>query len=92
MLNGIADIQPFVADTFVSVEKFLLGIDWKTAKRDMNAEGYSFGKILEEVEQIHGNEYTGDLMHPPLLEALGRTCSARTCTTHFVHVTRYLRH
>ena len=78
--NGLAGIEPLVADALALVQTFLLGVDWNAPERNLEGESSSFGSILEVVARIHVNEQTRDLINPSLVEALERTCGAGMCT------------
>ena len=80
--NGLAGIEPLVADALCLVQKFLRGMDWNTPERKLERESSSFGRILEVVSRIHVNEQTRILITPFLVEALERTCWAGMCIIH----------
>ena len=76
--NALVSEEPTSAalDALGSVEKFLLGIDWNIPKRSLMDENFSFGRILEEVVQIH---HCHTLSTLKLADALHKVYSAGMC-------------
>ena len=68
--NGLAGIEPLVADALGLVQTFLLGMDWNSPGRDLGDESWLYRESLEAIAQIHGNEHTRHLITPTLVGTL----------------------
>ena len=63
--NALVDIQLSFVDALCSIQKFVQEMDWIAPERDLDEENQYVGYVLEEIEQIHGNDNTCDLINPP---------------------------
>ena len=62
--DGLAGIEPLVADALGLVQTFLLGMDWNCPGRGLWWESSDFRQTLDAITQIHGNERIRDLITP----------------------------